>query len=82
MVERGQDFGFTLEARQSVGVVREASGRTLMATARFRFVSVARYTSPMPPAPSWSRLGTDRVEPGPSGISEERCYAITTTTGI
>ncbi len=27
------------------------SGRTLIATARFRFVSVARYTSPMPPTP-------------------------------
>ena len=32
--------------------MRKRSGRILIATSRFRFVSRARYTSPMPPAPS------------------------------
>ena len=32
-----------------------------MATARFRFVSVARYTSPMPPTPSWAPISYGRV---------------------
>jgi hypothetical protein len=30
------------------------SGRTLMATWRPRFVSVARHTTPMPPSPIWA----------------------------
>jgi hypothetical protein len=40
-----------------------ASGSTLMATCRPRFGSVARYTSPMPPAPIWPVIsyGPSRV---------------------
>ena len=38
-------------ARRS-GSAAKASGRTLRATSRPSFVSVARYTSPMPPLPS------------------------------
>ena len=34
------------------GSAANAAGSTLMATSRLSFVSVARYTSPMPPAPS------------------------------
>ena len=41
-------------ARGDLASAATASGSTLMATARFRFVSVARHTSPMPPAPSWA----------------------------
>ena len=42
---------FALEARQPIGIAGETSGRTLIATWRLSFVSLARYTSPMPPAP-------------------------------
>ena len=38
----------------------KASGRTLIATSRFSFVSRARYTSPMPPAPRRRRSRTGR----------------------
>src|SRR6266540_4494119 len=43
-------------------------GRTLIATARSRRVSRARYTSPIPPAPSGERISYGpRREPGDSG---------------
>ena len=43
MVQRGEDFGFALEPRQPIGIARRTtSGRTLIATSRFSFVSVAR----------------------------------------
>ena len=38
MVERGEDFGFTLKARQPIRIVGERLGQ-------------ARYTSPIPPSP-------------------------------
>ncbi len=37
------------------GSLVNCSGRTLMATSRLRLVSSARYTSPMPPWPIFSR---------------------------
>ena len=40
-----------LEAREALGVGGEGLGQALIATSRPSFVSVARYTSPMPPAP-------------------------------
>ena len=52
MIERGQHLRFALESRHALGVAGEASGRTLSATSRFSLVSRARYTSPIPPAPS------------------------------
>ena len=42
MVERREDFGFALEAGEPLGVAGDRGGSTLMATWRFRFVSVAR----------------------------------------
>ena len=52
MVERGEDLRFALEPREAIGIVGERqAGSTLIATSRFSFVSRARYTSPMPPAP-------------------------------
>ena len=42
MIQRGEDFGFPLEAREAVGISRDEAGSTLMATWRFRLVSVAR----------------------------------------
>ena len=52
MIQRREDFGFALEARDAVGVSAKTSRRTLMATSRPSRVSRARYTSPIPPAPS------------------------------
>ena len=51
MVQRGEDFGFALEPREASASAATDAGSTLIATLRFRLVSVARYTSPMPPAP-------------------------------
>ena len=51
MIQRGEDFGFALKPREPVGVVRERSGRILIATSRFSLVSRARYTWPIPPSP-------------------------------
>jgi hypothetical protein len=42
VVQRRDDFRFSLEARQPFNVERHRQWRTLMATERFRFVSVAR----------------------------------------
>src|SRR5271167_5070072 len=46
-------------------------GRTLMATMRLRRVSRARYTSPIPPAPSGAMISY-----GPSLVPVERVSAI------
>jgi len=54
MVERRQRLGFAVEVGQRLGVGRHRPGSTLIATWRFRFVSVARYTSPIPPTPIWA----------------------------
>src|SRR5687767_2539442 len=60
------------------GSAVRASGRTLSATSRFSLASRARYTSPMPPAPSSDRISKlpNRV-PGDSamkrGDSTRRC---------
>ena len=42
MVERRQHLRFAVEARQALRVVAKSSGRTLIATSRFSFVSRAR----------------------------------------
>ena len=54
MIERREHFRFALEPRQPIAIVGDVAGRTLIATSRFSFESRARYTSPMPPAPSCS----------------------------
>ena len=51
--------------RNRSGSLANASGRTLMATSRPSLVSRARYTSPMPPAPSGARISY-----GPSLVRE------------
>ena len=38
------------------GSFANASGRTLIATSRFSFVSLARWTTPIPPAPRAERI--------------------------
>jgi len=42
VIERGEQTRLTLEARQPLGVARDAGRNTLIATSRPRFVSVAR----------------------------------------
>jgi hypothetical protein len=56
MIQRGERLRFAVEAREAFGVAAIASGSTLIATCRARFVSVARYTSPIPPAPIWAAI--------------------------
>ena len=45
-------FASRAEALEASAFAAIAAGSTLSATSRPSFVSVARYTSPMPPAPS------------------------------
>src|SRR5215471_18690160 len=57
-------------ARRS-GSAANSSGRTLSATSRFSFVSRARYTSPMPPAPIGARISY-----GPRLVPEVRAIGV------
>jgi hypothetical protein len=41
MVQRGQNFGLALKARESLIISTNRCGRTLIATARFKLMSVA-----------------------------------------
>ena len=52
VVQRREHPRLALEAREPIRVARECRGRILIATSRPSFASCARYTSPMPPAPS------------------------------
>ena len=56
MVERGHRPRLLLKATQAVASRAKDSGRIFRATSRPRRVSFARYTSPMPPAPSGDRI--------------------------
>ena len=56
MVQRGEDVRFALKARQPLRVRANSSGRIFDGDVALRdFVSRARYTSPIPPAPSRPR---------------------------
>ena len=52
VVQRREDLGFALEASEPLWVVGEQVREDLRATSRSSFVSRARTTMPMPPAPS------------------------------
>ena len=54
MIERGEDSRLPLQASQSRGMVPKRARQDLIATSRPSRVSRARYTSPIPPAPSRS----------------------------
>ena len=56
MVEGGQKLSLSLEAGQTVTILGELSRQNLDGDFRFRVVSSARYTSPMPPSPSFSKM--------------------------
>ena len=51
MVQRGEDCASRSKRASRSASAANGSGRTLIATSRCSFVSLARYTSPMPPAP-------------------------------
>ena len=55
VVERRDRLRLALEALAALLVLGEAGGRILTATPRSRRVSLARQTSPMPPAPIGAR---------------------------
>src|SRR5689334_17416119 len=71
-------FGWFNDARTSASRLKRAiraaslakvSGNSLMATSRFSLVSRARYTSPIPPAPSADRISYGPIcEPAASDI--------------
>ena len=52
VIQRGEHPRLALEAGEPPGWLVNSGGRILMATSRASFVSRARYTSPMPPAPN------------------------------
>ena len=76
MVQRGEDLRFALEPREAIGIGGEDVGRTFSATSRFSFVSRARYTSPMPPAPSG-----ERISYGPRRVPAVRAKQLLDYTG-
>ena len=57
LLEQGDELRITRrDARETFGILQSVSSSSLtIATARFSRVSMARYTSPMPPAPRSSR---------------------------
>ena len=54
VVERREQLGLALEARQALGIAGEAVGEDLDRDVALERVSVARQTSPMPPSPIFS----------------------------
>ena len=54
MIQRGERLRLTLEACQPIGIVGNDVGQHLDRDLPPRFVSVARYTSPIPPTPIWA----------------------------
>jgi hypothetical protein len=52
VVELRQELRLALEALEALPSAVNAGGSVLIATSRFSFVSRARNTSPIPPAPS------------------------------
>ena len=55
MIQRGEDFGFALKAREPLGVGGHRGGQHLDRDGAFQLrVGAPRYTSPMPPTPIWA----------------------------
>jgi hypothetical protein len=71
VVLRGRHPGFALDAHHVLSIVGQRRGEsTLMATSRLSLGSRARYTSPMPPAPTGPRISD-----GPSRRLPKVAYA-------
>ena len=56
MIQGGGRLGLLLEPTETIGIVGEPPRRTLMAIERLSRVSRARYTSPIPPSPSFAMI--------------------------
>jgi hypothetical protein len=76
VVQRSQNFGFSLEAAEALGIAGDGRRQNLNGDRALQ-VSVAQYTSPMPPTPIWlvTSYGPRRV-PGARdmGESDRRDY--------
>ena len=55
MIQRGENFGFALEAADAVRIEGSFAWQDLDGNITLSFVSCARYTSPIPPTPSNDR---------------------------
>ena len=53
VIKRSGSERFLLESPEPIGIGGGGRGQNLIATSRRRRVSVARYTSPIPPTPIW-----------------------------
>ena len=71
MVQRGERLRFAREPRQAIGVVRERSGRTLIATSRSSFVSRARKTCAHA---AFANVRGDFVDAETRAGSEAHCF--------
>jgi len=56
MVEGREHLRLAREARQRIASRAKSSGISLIATSRPSLLSVARYTSPMAPSPSFEEI--------------------------
>jgi hypothetical protein len=56
VIESGCSSNFLLEPFEFMGICGNMSGRNLRATERSSRVSMALYTTPIPPSPSFSRI--------------------------
>jgi hypothetical protein len=56
VIQRGQHLGFALEAGHAFRVLCEGFRQDLQRNFALEFVSLARYTSPKPPAPIGARI--------------------------
>ena len=56
MVQSRSGAGFLLKTIQAISVRRKLLAENFIATFLPNFMSSARYTSPIPPAPSFSRI--------------------------
>jgi hypothetical protein len=81
LIQRREDFRFPLQPREAVAVGGKRVREHFDGNVRFRLVSVARYTSPIPPAPMRAAIsyGPSRV-PGVNAIPAGRFYALNSTT--
>jgi len=68
MIEGGEHLRFALEARQSLGVVRDRAQPHFDRDVAIQLpVARARYTAPMPPSPS-----EETISKGPGRVPEVR----------
>lgn len=79
VIEGADRLGFAFEAFAAIGIGRGCLDRILMATVRFSLLSLARYTSPMPPAPSGDSTSYGPRRAPAAKDMERRDYSRSTT---